>query len=132
MSLNFFHEIYLYCMLDINASYHCMQFQGKLTKQSWKKVKKPSFGTNNCGQNLGPKLFSKILPLLVVRCCCKLSLYEKKCTKLEKMAKNLVSGRNLCPKFFPNILPLLHLRHCCKLPLHMISRKTNKQHLIKW
>ena len=33
-------------MLDIVASYHCMQFQGKLMKQTWENRKKPSFGTD--------------------------------------------------------------------------------------
>ena len=27
--LNFFYEFYLYWMLDINACYYCIQFQGK-------------------------------------------------------------------------------------------------------
>ena len=31
-------------MLDIVASYHCMQFQGKLINQTWENNKKPSFG----------------------------------------------------------------------------------------
>ena len=31
----FFHGLYLYYMLDIVASYQCMQFQGKLTKHTW-------------------------------------------------------------------------------------------------
>ena len=30
-------------MLDIIASYHCMQFQGKITNQTWKNDIKPSF-----------------------------------------------------------------------------------------
>ena len=33
-------------MLDIVASYHCMQFQGKLMKQTWENRKKSSFGTD--------------------------------------------------------------------------------------
>ena len=33
-SRNFFHRFYLYRMLDIVASYHCMQFQGKLMNQT--------------------------------------------------------------------------------------------------
>ena len=55
----FFHGFYLYCMLDIVASYHCMQFQGKLTNQTWENGKKPSFVTDfdTCGPNLGPKYF---------------------------------------------------------------------------
>ena len=44
-------------MLDIVASYHCMQFQGKLMNQTWEKGKKfsfrPDFGP--FGPYLGPK-----------------------------------------------------------------------------
>ena len=40
----FFCGLYLYLMVYIVASYHCMQFQGKLINQTWKKGKKPSFG----------------------------------------------------------------------------------------
>ena len=55
----FFHGLYLYCILDIVASYHCMEFQGKLTNQTWENGKKPSFVTDfdTCGPNLGPKYF---------------------------------------------------------------------------
>ena len=55
----FFHEFYLYYMLDIVASYHCMQLQGKLMSQTWENGKKPSFRTNfdPFGPNLGPKIF---------------------------------------------------------------------------
>ena len=42
----FFDGFYLYCILDIVASYHWMQFQGYLKNQTWKKGKKLSFGTN--------------------------------------------------------------------------------------
>ena len=71
---NLFHEFYLYYMLEIVASYHCLQFQEKLTSQNWKNGKKPSFRTDfgHFRPNLGPKIF---LPLLHVRHCCKLSLY---------------------------------------------------------
>ena len=40
----FFREFYLYWMLDIVASYHCMQSQGKLMNKTWENDKKPSFG----------------------------------------------------------------------------------------
>ena len=33
-------------MLDINASYHCVQFQGKLMNQTWENDQKSSFGPN--------------------------------------------------------------------------------------
>ena len=33
-----------FLMLYIVVSYHCMQFQGKLMKQTWENGKKPSFG----------------------------------------------------------------------------------------
>ena len=46
-------------MLYIAASYHCMQFQGKLMNQTWKNGKKPSFGSDfdPFGLNLGPQNF---------------------------------------------------------------------------
>ena len=60
---NFFCEFYLYYMLDIVGSYHCMQFQGTLINQSWENDKKPSFRADfgPFGKHLGPKnCFSKI------------------------------------------------------------------------
>ena len=33
-------------MLDIVASYYCMQFQGKLMNQTWENGEKTSFGTD--------------------------------------------------------------------------------------
>ena len=46
-------------MLDIVASFHCMQFQGKLINQTWENGEKPSFGTDfgPFGPNLGSKIF---------------------------------------------------------------------------
>ena len=51
----FFHRFYLYGMLDIVRSYHCMQFQGKLMNQTWENGKKPSFWTDFSpfGPNVG-------------------------------------------------------------------------------
>ena len=47
-------------MLDIVASFHCMQFQGKLINQTRENGEKPSFGTDfgPFGPNLGSKTFS--------------------------------------------------------------------------
>ena len=58
-ALNFFGEFYLYWIIDIVASYHCMQFQGKLMNQTCENGKKPSFETNFCpfGPILDPKTF---------------------------------------------------------------------------
>ena len=39
----FFRGFYTYKMLDIVASYHCMQFQGKLMIQTQENGKKPHF-----------------------------------------------------------------------------------------
>ena len=46
-------------MLDIVASYHCMQFQGKLIIQSQEDGEKPHFGSNlgPSGPNSGHILF---------------------------------------------------------------------------
>ena len=40
----FFREFYLYKMLDIIASYHCMPFQGKLIILTQENGKRPHFG----------------------------------------------------------------------------------------
>ena len=47
-------------MLDIIASYHCMQFQGKQMKQTWENDSfSPNFGP--FGPNMAPqKVFPKI------------------------------------------------------------------------
>ena len=45
-SKNFFHGFDPYYTLDILASYHCIQFQGKLMNQTWKNGKKTNFGPN--------------------------------------------------------------------------------------
>ena len=63
---------YLYYMLDIVASYHCIQFQGKLMNQTWENNKKPSFMTDfgPFGPNLDPKkYFPWNLPLIDVTHC---------------------------------------------------------------
>ena len=41
------------------ASYHCMQFQGKLMNQTWKKWQKTNFGPDfsSFGPNLGRQKF---------------------------------------------------------------------------
>ena len=55
----FFHEFYLYYMLDIVTSYDCMQFHGKLMNQTWGNGKKPSFESNfgPFDPNLNPQNF---------------------------------------------------------------------------
>ena len=41
---NFFRVFYLYQMLYIVESYHCVQFQGKLMNQTWENGQRPIFG----------------------------------------------------------------------------------------
>ena len=41
-----FRGFYLYYILDIVASYLCMQFQEKLMNRTWENSQKPSFGPN--------------------------------------------------------------------------------------
>ena len=55
----FFCEFYLYYTLDIVASYHCMEFQGKLMNQSLENGEKSNFGPDfgSFGPNLGPQNF---------------------------------------------------------------------------
>ena len=59
-------------MLEIVASYYCMQCLGKLINQTWKNGKKPSFEPDF--------LFFKKLAFLVTRCHGQLS----SCIILEK------------------------------------------------
>ena len=56
-------------MLDIVASYHRMQFQGKLMNQTWENGKKPSFAPDfgQFGPNLGRHCFFKNLASWVTR-----------------------------------------------------------------
>ena len=69
-------------MLDIVASYHCMQFQGKLLNQTSENGKKPSFGSDfdpfdlNSGRQI---FFFKNLSLSVNR------NYQLSCTVSEKI-----------------------------------------------
>ena len=48
-------------MLEIVASYHCMQFQGTLMNQTGENTKKPSFSSDfgPFGPNLGHQIFFK-------------------------------------------------------------------------
>ena len=50
---------YLYYMLDIVASYHCMQFQGKLMIQTQENCEEPHFGPDLglLDPNLGGDIF---------------------------------------------------------------------------
>ena len=56
--------------LDVRhcASYHCMQFWGKLMKQTWENGKKPSFGTSwgpfdpNSGSQIYIYFFKNLAP----------------------------------------------------------------------
>ena len=70
----FFHKFY---QLDIVSSYHPIQFKGKLMNQIWENGKKhnlmPDFSLN-----LGPKMFLRVLRLLVVRHCSKVSSMQFK------------------------------------------------------
>ena len=79
-------------MLDIVASYHCMQFHGKLMSQTWENGKKKVIlgATLVClTQIWTPKNFSWVLPLLDVRHCCNISLYaiSRKTNDPNSMAK---------------------------------------------
>ena len=74
----FFYEFfYLHYMLDIIASYHWMQFQWKLTNQTWENSNKPSVGIDfdPFGPKFHPKNFIINFNLLHVRYCCELSLH---------------------------------------------------------
>ena len=51
-----FRGFYLNQMLDIVASYHCIQFQRKLMNQTWENSQKHGFGPD-FGPNLGGQIF---------------------------------------------------------------------------
>ena len=53
-------------MLDIVASYHCMQFQGKLMNQTCENGKKPILGTDFSPFGLNSKIwFRQSLDIMV-------------------------------------------------------------------
>ena len=113
-----------------------MQFQRKLTNQTWENGKKPNFGPD-FGPFGSPNFFSWILPLLDIRYCCKVSLYaiSKKTYQpsLRKCQKK-PSWAQLWPiwsKFGPTILASLVTRHRGQLSSCTISKKTNDSILIK-
>ena len=69
-------------MLEITASYHCMQFEGKLMNQTGENGKKPCFG-QDCGPfgpNLGHHFFFSNLASSVTR----YHGQPSSCTILEK------------------------------------------------
>ena len=112
--------------------------------QAWENDQKRSFGPNFGPFHpiLVPKNFLRVLPLLDVIHCCKLSLYE---ISRKTNEPNLRKWQKtsfwtwlwpLCWKFgsrnfFSWVLPLLNVRHCCKLSLHAISKKTNELNVRK-
>ena len=133
-------------MLYIVASFHCMQFQGKLMNQAWENGKKTSFGTDFVpfGPNLGPKIFFHgfyfyyMLDIVASYHCMqfqgKLINQTWENGKKNKFWDWFWSLWPKCgpQKFLSWNLPLLHVRSCCKLSLHAISRKTNEPNLRKW
>ena len=142
----FFHGFYFYYMVDIVASYHCMQFQGKLMNQTWENGKKPSFGTDfgPFGPNVDPRNFYHgiylyyMLEVVASYHCMQFQgkLMNQTWGNGKKPSFEIdfkSFGPNLCSKiFFSWILPLLHVRLCCKLSLHAIARKTNEPNSRKW
>ena len=110
---NFARGFYLYQMLYIIASYHCMQFQGKLMNLTCENGKKSSFGPDfgRFWPKFGLQIFfSWVLPLLNVIGCRKLSLYaiSRKTNEpnMRKWQKTQFWTRfwPLWPKFRPQIL----------------------------
>ena len=66
---NFLHRFYMYKMLDIVTSCHCIQFQGKLIIRTQENGKKPHFGPDLVllGSNSGSQIFFKNLASSVTR-----------------------------------------------------------------
>ena len=122
-------------MLDIIASYHCIQFQGNLMNQPWENGQKPSFGPN-FGPTLDPQNF--FVGFMHFMHCCKLTLYAISSKTNEP---NLTNWQKtyfraqfwpLRPKFKPQIFfrgfhPYQMLDIVAyKLSLNAISKKNNK------
>ena len=90
-------------MLDIIASYHCMNFQEKLMNQTWENGKKPSFGTDfgPFGPNLGTKIFFHefylyyMLDIVASYHC--MQFQVKLINQTWENGKNLASGPSLAP-----------------------------------
>ena len=106
LAQKFFSWILPLLNLEIVASYHCMQFQGKLINQTWENGKKPSF-VPDFGLFWPPKIFfvgftfticQKLLQAIIA--C---YLKENQWTKLEKMAKKPSFGPNFGP-FGPTLV----------------------------
>ena len=108
-------------MLEIVASYHCMQYQEKLINQTWENDNKASFAPDFglFGTNLGPKnVFWEFYLLLHVRHRCKLSLSGILC---ELLYANIVASyhcvivcnQEASPSAFKNtgvvLVPCLHM-----------------------
>ena len=108
----------------------------KTNDAKFRKWPKPNFSPSN--------FFLWVLPILV-RNCCKLSLYAKSRKTNEpnvrkwgeKKQTNLgpdfgLFGPNLGAKKILLVLTPPNVRHCCKPLLYVISQKTNEQNLRKW
>ena len=102
-----FRGFYLYCMLDIVASYHCMRLQGKLTNQIWENDEKPSFRTNSepFRPDLGLNIFHEFnlyYMLQIVESYHSFSVSRKTNKPISRMVKRLSFGINFGP-FGPNL-----------------------------
>ena len=101
---HFFYGFYFYYLLDIVASYYCMQYHFGVqlrTKWLWVRVQLQSCNEPNLRKQQKTQFWDKSLP---------------------KFRLN---------NFFSLILPLLVVRHCRKLSLYAISRKTNEPNFRK-
>ena len=118
----FFRGFYLYLMLDIVASYHDIQFQGKFMIQTQWNDKKHHFAIDlgPLGPNSGRQIF---FIKLVVRHCSKLSFYS---IYRKTNEPSLRKWWQSC------VLPVLDIRHCRKLSLYAISRKMYDPNSRKW
>ena len=132
----FFHGFYLYCMLDIAASYHCMQFQGKLMNQTWENGKKLGFWTNF--GPFGPKQifleFYLYYMLNIVSSYHCMQFQGKLMNQAWKNSKKPGFGSDFGPFsspifFFKNLAPSVS-RYYGQLWSFTISEKTNDSILV--
>ena len=119
-------------MLDIATSSNPVQYQGNLMMQTWENGEITNFELN-----FGPtKLFSRVLPLLVVRHCFKLPSYtiyrRTNGANLRKGQKTYFRAQFWAPFGRGGGVSLLDVKHSRKLTSYAIARKTYDPESRKW
>ena len=131
-------------MLYIVASYHWMQFQGKLTNETWENFKNVVLGwilvllakIRDHKKFIRRFYIHSMLDIIASYQCMQFQGKLMNQT-LESDKKKLVLA-SILARFAPNLVPesffspLLDVIHSYMLSLYATSRKTNKSNLRKW